>query len=86
MVARYVDHPLLITRLWTSGILERLKSSQHTGNVSNPVTKLCVTGVPEYVQLSHDIHSVSNRVTELEVNLGGKIDQFLSHSIKFKAC
>jgi hypothetical protein len=70
-----IDHPLFISRLWTSGILERLKSSVHTGNVSNPVTKLCATGVPEYVQLSHDIYSVRNRVAELEVNLGGKIDE-----------
>jgi len=69
-----INHPLFISRVWTSGLLDRLKPLLQSGNISNPITKLCATGVPEYVQLSSDIESLKNRMTSFEGSMTIKID------------
>ena len=68
------NHPLFISRVWTSGLLDRLKPLLQSGNISNPITKLCATGVPEYVQLSSDIELLKNRITSFKESMTIKID------------
>lgn len=63
------DHPLFNQRVWTSGIVERLKDKVLTGVFRNPVSKMTATGVPPHVALSNKVsglqESVSNKVDNL---------------------
>ena len=57
------NHPLFFQRIWTSGILQRLRPKVLTGVFHNDVSRMNATGVPPYVNLA-------NRFSSLEKLLG----------------
>ena len=57
------NHPLFLQRVWTSGILQRLRPKVLTGVFRNDVSRMNATGVPPNVILA-------NRMSSLEANVG----------------
>ena len=47
------NHPLFFQRIWTSGILQRLRPKVLTGVFHNDVSRMNATGVPPYVNLAN---------------------------------
>eukprot|EP00603_Paraphysomonas_imperforata_P004644 CAMPEP_0114439124 /NCGR_PEP_ID=MMETSP0103-20121206/15022_1 /TAXON_ID=37642 ORGANISM="Paraphysomonas imperforata, Strain PA2" /NCGR_SAMPLE_ID=MMETSP0103 /ASSEMBLY_ACC=CAM_ASM_000201 /LENGTH=694 /DNA_ID=CAMNT_0001609847 /DNA_START=28 /DNA_END=2109 /DNA_ORIENTATION=- len=64
------QHPLFSQRVWTCGILQRLKSKVMTGIFYNHTSKMTATGVPPYVVLG-------NRMTSMETSNKERWDEVL---------
>ena len=67
------NHPLFYSRLFTSGILQRLRSKVETGIYKNEKTKLVATGVPQYVKELHKFDELFHRVGAMEEKFLGVI-------------
>jgi len=74
------NHPIFISRVWTSGVLNRLKPKVHTGCLKNDKTGLCATGIPPHVVLQSGfkameakvhtrIDTVHTRIDEVEIKM-----------------
>ena len=71
---RHPRHPLFLQRVWTTGILYRLKDMVTTGCNRNPVSKMFATGVPPHLVLANRIVELENRVDCLDVNVRQEIN------------
>ena len=71
---RHPRHPLFLQRVWTTGILSRLKDVVVTGCNRNSVSKMFATGVPPHIVLANRIVELENRVNTLDVNVGKEIN------------
>ena len=49
-------------RVWTSGIMERLKQQVQTGVFRNEETKMMATGIPPYAVLCNRMHELERGV------------------------
>ena len=67
------NHPLFYSRLFTSGIVQRLRSKVETGIFKNEKTKLVATGVPQYVKELHKFDGLFHRVNAMEEKFLGAI-------------
>jgi hypothetical protein len=56
-------HPLFLQRVWTSGVLLRLKDSVGAGCNRHPISKMTATGVPPHLVLA-------NSIVHLEEDIG----------------
>jgi hypothetical protein len=56
-------HPLFLQRVWTSGVLLRLKDSVGAGCKRHPISKMTATGVPPHLVLA-------NSIVHLEEDIG----------------
>ena len=70
---RHPRHPLFLQRVWTTGILSRLKDMVVTGCNRNPVSKMFATGFPPHLVLANRIVELENRVNSLDVNVREEI-------------
>jgi len=61
------NHPIFISRIWTSGVVNRLKTKVYTGCLKNDKTCLCATKIPPHVVLQ-------NGFKALETALNTKFD------------
>ena len=64
-----INHPLFLTRVMTSGILNRLASRVVTGVFMNKVTGMNASGVPEHVKLAHKLNEMELRLQNLKILL-----------------
>ena len=71
---RHPRHPLFLQRVWTTGILLRLKDDVVTGCNRNSVSKMFATGVPPHLVLANRIVALENRVDFLDVNVRHEIN------------
>lgn len=56
------DHPLFIQRVWTSGIMKRLKDKVLSGCGRNEQSKMFATGIPPHIILANQIIILENRL------------------------
>jgi hypothetical protein len=68
------NHPLFNTRLWTSGIVDRLSTSVFCGTGRNPITLLTATGIPPHILLANEIAKVEGRLDTLQTDLMEKLN------------
>ena len=66
---RHPRHPLFLQRVWTTGILSRLKDVVVTGCNRNSESEMFATGVPPHLVLANRIVELENRVDCLDVNV-----------------
>ncbi|OQR83796.1 hypothetical protein ACHHYP_14294 [Achlya hypogyna] len=64
-----INHPLRSSRVWTNGLLSRLKPRVHAGVGRNDVTGLVATGVPPTVELARRLGLVEKAMTNLEARV-----------------
>ena len=64
-------HPLFLQRVWTSGVLLRLKSMVGAGCNRNPVSKMTATGIPPHLV-------IANRIVDLQKDMESMKDQIIS--------
>ena len=58
-------HPLFCSRLWTSGVMDRLASKVYTGNGKHPVTKMTATGIPPHILLANELAATRGELEEI---------------------
>ena len=68
-------HPIFISRVWTSGVLNRLRSKIYTGCLKNDVTGLCATGIPPHVVLQNGFKAMEVALNTKIDNMEKKIDE-----------
>jgi len=65
------NHHLFYSRLFTSGIVQRLRSKIEIGIFQNEKTKLVAIGVPQYVKELHKFDELHHRVDAMEEKFWG---------------
>jgi hypothetical protein len=73
-VALPSGHPLLLSRLFTDGILEGLAGKVLTGCRTNPQSQLSATGLPPHIMLANEIVNLETEFTKLKECLLSKLD------------
>lgn len=63
---RHPRHPLFLQRVWTSGILIRLKDKVGTGCSMNPISKLVAMSVPPHLVLANRTVTIENSNWRIE--------------------
>ena len=77
-------HPLFLQRVWTSGILVRLKDMVGAGCNRNPISKLTATGVPPHLILANSIVDLKLDIGIMREEIISKLEQLpeaLKHSM-----
>jgi len=67
-------HPLFLTSLWTSGIMDRLIARVYAGTMKNPVTKLAASGIPPHILLANELCNVRSELTSIKDQIIVKLD------------
>lgn len=67
------NHPLFLTRLWTSGILDTLSPRVYTGNGKHPVTHMTATGIPPHILLANELVALRGDISVLRSVLMEKL-------------
>ena len=57
-------HPLFLQRVWTSGVLIRMKDMVGAGCNCNPVSKLTATGVPPHLIVANSVAGLREELRE----------------------
>ena len=68
-------HPLFLQRIWTSGVLVRMKEMVGAGCNRNPVSKMTATGVPPHLVLAHSIVGLQEDVGLIKDCIVAKLEQ-----------
>ena len=68
------NHPLFNTRLWTSGIVDRLAPMVLSGSRRNSVSLLTATGIPPHILLANKIAKLDDKVDSLRLDLMTRLD------------
>lgn len=68
-------HPLFIQRVWTSGILLRLKSSVGAGCNRNPVSRMTATGIPPHLVIANRILDLQQGMESMRDQIVAKLDE-----------
>ena len=66
---RHPRHPLFLQRVWTSGILIRLKDKVGTGCSMNPISKLVAMSVPPHLVLANRTVTIENQIDVLSMDI-----------------
>ena len=77
-------HPLFLQRVWTSGVLIRLKDTVGAGCNRNPTSKLTATGVPPHLILANSIVDLRHDIGTMKEEIIEKLEQLpdaLKHSM-----
>lgn len=69
------QHPLFLTRVWTSGLMDGLAPRVHAGCGRNPVTKLTATGIPPHIVLANEIVELKTELRSLREELIDRLVQ-----------
>ena len=62
------DHPIFLSRVWTTGIMNDLSSKVLAGCGRNPISNMAATGIPPTLVLANQMDMLSEKVTRLEDN------------------
>jgi integrase len=68
-------HPLFLQRVWTSGVLLRLKDKVGAGCNRNPVSKMTATGVPPHLVLANSIVQLQQDMGVMRECIIAKLEQ-----------
>ena len=68
-------HPLFLQRIWTSGVLIRMKEMVGAGCNRNPVSKMTATGVPPHLVLAHSIVGLQEDIGLIKESIVAKLEQ-----------
>lgn len=68
------NHPLRTSRVWTCGVIARLKSEVHTGCGHNKETRMRATGIPPHIVLANEIVEVRSALAAVRTELIAKLD------------
>jgi hypothetical protein len=68
------NHPLFLSRLWTSGIMNSLEDKVHIGIMRNSITKMTATGIPPHIILANEIIGVKEEMKTLREEVILKIE------------
>ena len=68
-------HPLFLQRVWTSGVLIRLKDKVGAGCNRNPISKLTATGVPPHLVLANSIVGLRHDMCMMKEEIIAKLEQ-----------
>ena len=68
-------HPLFLQRVWTSGVLLRLKDKVGAGCNRNPISKMTATGVPPHLVLANSIVDLQKDLAVLKDDIVSKLEQ-----------
>jgi hypothetical protein len=63
------DHPIFLMRVWTSGVLDKLKDRVLTGCGRNSISKMFATGIPPHILLANEIVKLRGEVSYLKVEI-----------------
>jgi hypothetical protein len=68
-------HPLFLQPVWTSGVLTRVRSKVHTGQMTNEETGLTATGVPPTIMLANTVEELKEEMARMRVSLESMIKE-----------
>lgn len=68
-------HPIFLQRVWTSGVLVRLKDMVDAGCNRNPTSKLTATGVPPHLILANSIVDLRHDMGNMKEEIISKLEQ-----------
>ena len=71
----HASHPLFLTRLWTSGVLDTLSAKVYSGNGKHPVTHMTATGIPPHILLANELAAVKCELQDLRSVLLCKLNE-----------
>ena len=71
------DHPIFLSRVWTTGIMNDLSSKVLAGCGRNPISQMAATGIPPTLVLANQMDMLSEKVTRLEDNFQSRQDEFV---------
>lgn len=72
--SKHPRHPLFLQRIWTGGILERLKDKVSAGCNRNPISKMYATGVPPHLVLANRIVDMQRGMDSIREVVISKLD------------
>lgn len=67
-------HPLLLQRVWTSGVLDRLQLNVEAGCNRNERSRMFATGVPPHLVLANSIVGMQRELDVLRTDVITKLD------------
>ena len=67
-------HPIFLTRLWTSNILNQLAGKVYVGTGKHPITRMTATGIPPHILLANEIVSLRSEVAGMKEALIQKLN------------
>lgn len=70
-----MNHPLFLQRVWTCGILEKLKDAVVTGHFLNTDSKVRATGVPPFVAINHRVNQLECKIECLQHELLRRMEE-----------
>lgn len=70
-----LQHPLFNSRLWTSGVMDRLSSKVLSGNGRNEISGLTATGIPPHVLIANEMVKLQAEMEAIRIEVMGKIDE-----------
>lgn len=72
------DHPIFLSRVWTTGIIDRLESKLHAGCGRNVVSSMTATGVPPTLVIANQMELLSDKVESLQKKMAEQQEMLLS--------
>ena len=63
------DHPIFNQRVWTSGVLVKLKDRVLAGCGRNPISKMVASGIPPHILLANEIVKLKEEIAYLKFEL-----------------
>jgi hypothetical protein len=63
------SHPLFIQRVWTSGIMNRLKDKILSGCGRNDKSKMFATGIPPHILLANELIKLESKLENLKTEV-----------------
>ena len=63
------NHPLKLSRLWTSGTIDKLSSKVIIGQDRNQISRMSATGIPPHIALSNRIVALESNLSDLDGNI-----------------
>jgi hypothetical protein len=68
------NHVLFNSRVWTSGIIEKLQNRILLGNGRNSSSGMTATGIPPHIILANEVAKVREEVSLIKIDLMNKLD------------
>ena len=69
------EHPLFISPVWASGVLDRLINHVHTGIGRNTTIQMVATGIPPHILLANQMVKIEASIANLRHDIMGKLEQ-----------
>lgn len=71
----HVNHPLRLQRVWTSGVLNTLRTKVFAGVNINTTTKLAATGIPPHIIIANQVVDLRTQMNEKFDGIGDRLNR-----------